>query len=230
MFASVQSVLRFTTTTVAMVVLLLSVASVQADTIAIGANIVDNPGFEINAVGGQPPESWSKDGDGAGGPTSNWGVYGGGNPDNRGTNWSTSTTTTSTMYQLHSVEFTTDTRSLVLSLDFAADAGAHTAGVTVSSGATTLVNFTSNVLTPVSGTTWTHYTYSIPFSPAAATTYDVRVNLNAHSTTSSTALSAAEWDNISLSSSTSSVPEPSAISLLVIGLFGLMAYAWRKRK
>ncbi len=36
------------------------------------------------------------------------------------------------------------------------------------------------------------------------------------------------WDNVSVTSS--AVPEPSCIVLLSVGVFGLMAYAWRKRR
>ena len=47
-------------------------------------------------------------------------------------------------------------------------------------------------------------------------------------TCNNTLTSAGSYDNLTLSST--SVPEPSALSLLVVGVISLLAYAWRKRR
>jgi hypothetical protein len=86
---------------------------------------------------------------------------------------------------------------------------------------TTIDGTTIDILTPATGGL-THYV-SDPFTVSTS---------GAHTLAFTGTISAATRDNLAVFDSISirAVPEPSTALLFVTGVFGLLAYAWRKRK
>jgi hypothetical protein len=88
-------------------------------------------------------------------------------------------------------------------------------------GVNRLTADSSNCPVPANGTweLWTK-TFTTGANPAGLGDY-LRVEVNVNATQQL-------FDNVQLTAST--VPEPGTLTMVVLGAFGLLAYAWRKRK
>jgi hypothetical protein len=81
----------------------------------------------------------------------------------------------------------------------------------------------------LSATELTDYTVSVPTVQSTDAWAGKPISIWLHSQALSGVINGSCWnfDNVRLSSAT---PEPNALSLIVTGLLGMLAYAWRKRR
>jgi hypothetical protein len=99
-------------------------------------------------------------------------------------------------------------------------------GNAMNNGLGTTVFATTGNLVPVSAVLTTT-TLSFTTGSSVDTTEDLYICLSALYSGHDGQIA---FDNVRLTATTAPVPEPSTLALLAGGLFGLIAYAWRKRK
>ncbi len=111
-----------------------------------------------------------------------------------------------------------------LTLDSGATAIGTSGTLTVSGNGTAATPLTGGASAPTL-TTWYNFTYSfVPSASANATLYfGSIVNIDQYA-------EGVYLDNVVVTATPTSTPEPGTLALLAAGLIGLLCYAWQKRK